>query len=205
MPCVINCRVYLKSQSPKVSCLGMRTERTAQQCHFLWVEVWKTGSLFANSFCIRSDTSGLCYWVKWGKTRYLTCVEADVTVNPAGYFRVRNVRIHSLSIRYRMVCGPAIRLQGRIQNRAKMMTEIIAALIAPHRAFSANAGTFRHWCWKDITTGYSRSLSMLLLYFSGRIILAGHCHTAWAHYERHSSDWQERSSQPLRHQLCIAQ
>lgn len=43
-----------------------------------------------------------------------------------------------------MACGPAFRLQGRIQNRAKMMTEIIAALIAPLRAFSANAGTFRH-------------------------------------------------------------
>lgn len=74
----------------------------------------------------------------------MTCLEADVTVNPAGYLNVRNVSIYSLSIRYRMACGPAFRLQGRIQNRAKMMTEIIAALIAPLRAFSANAGTFRH-------------------------------------------------------------
>ena len=66
-----------------------------------------------------------------GRTGSLASVETDIKVNHTSYLSVRNVSTHSLLIRYRIVCGPALRLRGRTQNRAKMMTEVIAALIAP--------------------------------------------------------------------------
>lgn len=115
----------------------------------------KAGGLSANCFCIKRNPWSVL-WRDMGKIRSLTGIETDVKVNPTDYLSRRNASMHSLLIRYRIVCGPGLRLWGRTQNRAKMMTEVIAALIAPLRACTVNAGTFSHWCWKDITAGHGR-------------------------------------------------
>lgn len=144
-------------------------------------------------------------WREMGKIRSLTGVETDVKVNPTGYLSVRNVSMHSLLIRYRIVCGPALSLWGRSQNRAKMMTEVIAALIAPLRVCRVNAGTFIHWRWKDVTAGHGRKpVCAPAIHFYG-LILAGHCDADWACHQRQSSNWQAKSNLPHRHQLHIVQ
>lgn len=124
----------------------------------------KARGLFANFFFIRRQPySGL--WREMVKVSSLIGTETDIKANPNAYPSVRNVSTHSLLIRYRRVCVPALRLWGRTKTRANMMTEVIAALIAPLRLYTVNAGTSIHWCWKDIIAGHWKPVFASVIYF----------------------------------------
>lgn len=79
--------------------------------------------------------------VKRNRENLIFGTETDIKLNPTAYLSVRNVSMHSLLIRYRRVHVPALRLWGGMKTRADTMTEVIAALIAPLRLYTVNAGT----------------------------------------------------------------
>lgn len=203
MSWLVNWRVHLMACSLRyIMSQGLKLEKCPAECHFLWDEC-KAGGLFASCFCIRRHPWYMV-WREMRKTRSLTGVETDVKVNPTGYLRVRNVSIHSSLIRYRIVCGPALRMWGRTQNRAKMMTEVIAALIAPLILCTVNSGTFNTDVERILLLAMAESLAMLLTYISGITVLAGHCDADWACYQKQSFNWQAKSNLPHRHRLHIA-